>query len=231
MAPVAIRTCRPVRMVWPTATAVGPTKRAAVEALGARTGKVVLEELRRLRRFRAFKAHQLLPVNGHAVGAHPLAGHTRRRVDNFGRAHEHLFGMAPTQRTGAAERAGIDDGHSPPRGPTPEGRGGSGGARPKNDQIILSLLLSHALAASLYPTVMAASRWKHSTCAACGPSSVGPHGPHPCAVRPSSLSSAVRRDHPWAVRPVSLAWEAVRARPPPTPLPGRRRHPARRRPR
>src|SRR5262249_15763393 len=71
----------------------------------------------------------------------------------------HLFGMAPTQRTGAAERACINDGDRPPRGMTPEGRGGSGGARPNDNQVILSLLFCHALPTSLYTPVTTTSRW------------------------------------------------------------------------
>src|SRR5262249_47980145 len=102
---------------------------------------------------------KFLPVNGHTGGLHPLACHTRRGVNDFRGAHEHLFGMAPTQRTGAAERACINDGHGPPRGTTPEARCGRGAPRPTNANVILSLLLCHALSASLYTPVTAASRW------------------------------------------------------------------------
>src|SRR5712692_10903216 len=61
--------------------------RAAMESLDARTGKVLHKELWGWLCFRAFEAHQFLPVNSNALGAHPLACHTRCRVDHFDCTH------------------------------------------------------------------------------------------------------------------------------------------------
>src|SRR5262245_40810858 len=66
--------------------------------------------------------------------------------------------MAPTQRTGTAKGARINDGHPPTRRTTPEGRYRGGRAGPNDDQIVVSLLVCHTIHTSLQGGCVSLSR-------------------------------------------------------------------------
>ena len=75
------------------------------------------------------------PIDARLLGFDALAVHAAQPVEHFACAYQHFLRIAPAQLAGAAERAGIDDGHGPSRGAALPGYGTRRRARADHYQV------------------------------------------------------------------------------------------------
>ena len=61
----------------------------------------------------ALEAHEFRPFDPKVLGGEAPPAQAVRVIDRFGRADEYFLGIASAQRTGAAKRTGINNGHGP----------------------------------------------------------------------------------------------------------------------